>query len=70
MALRQLAKHLKNKVKPYVTAHMDKFPMDERPKCKKQNQIRPRTNILGNKYINLRQEKASYTQKIQEDLNA
>lgn len=28
MALRQLAKHLKNKVKPYLTAHMDQFPMD------------------------------------------
>lgn len=41
MALRQLAKHLKNKVKP-LTAHMDKFPTDERPKCKKQNQIRTR----------------------------
>ena len=27
MALRQLAKHLKNKVKPYLTAYTDKPPM-------------------------------------------
>lgn len=39
MALRQLAKHLKNKVKPYLKAYVDKFPKDSRLKSKKQNQI-------------------------------
>lgn len=42
MALRQLAKHLENKVKPYSMAHMHKFSIDSRPKCKNQNQIRTR----------------------------
>lgn len=42
MALRQLAKHLKNKAKSYLTAYMDKFPMDSRLKYKNQNQISSR----------------------------